>query len=178
MHKFTQKINGHYENDNYVFFWRGPFSNFHKCVIKYNNLQFNCSEQLFMVCKAELFNDHHSLQLIMRAEQPLEQKRIGRTIANFEQPLWDINKYYIMREVVYLKFSQNKYLKKILLDTGEKIICEASPYDAIWGIKMGVDHPDILDENKWKGQNLLGHALMNVRRRLSNDIFGDVVDLE
>lgn len=50
-----------------------------------------------------------------------------------------------------------------MLDTGDKIIVEASPYDKIWGIGMAADDPDIEDQSKWKGTNWLGQAIMDVR---------------
>ena len=40
---------------------------------------------------------------------------------------------------------------------------EASPVDVIWGIGMAKDHKSILDPTEWRGQNLLGFALMEVR---------------
>ena len=63
----------------------------------------------------------------------------------------------------YLKFTQNKKLKDYLKSTGNSILVEASPYDAVWGVKMSMDNDDILYPEKWNGQNLLGFALMQVR---------------
>ena len=49
------------------------------------------------------------------------------------------------------------------MNTKNKILVEASPYDLIWGIGMSEDDKDILDEKKWKGQNLMGKAIMKAR---------------
>ena len=38
--------------------------------------------------------------------------------------------------------------------------------DRIWGIGLSMSDPDRLDRRKWKGQNLLGYALMMVREKL------------
>ena len=43
------------------------------------------------------------------------------------------------------------------------LLVEASPYDNIWGVKLSADNDDILYPEKWKGENLLGFALMQVR---------------
>ena len=61
------------------------------------------------------------------------------------------------------KFSQNPNLKEFLLSTGDALIAEASPYDKIWGI--GLDRNTALrgTVEQWKGENLLGCALMDVR---------------
>ena len=47
-----------------------------------------------------------------------------------------------------------------------KTFVEASPSDGIWGIKMGIKDKGVLDERNWKGQNLLGKALTEVRSKL------------
>ena len=52
----------------------------------------------------------------------------------------------------------------------DKKLVEASPYDKVWGIAMSVDDPDILDETKWRGENLLGMILTQVREVIKLDI--------
>lgn len=76
----------------------------------------------------------------------------------------------VVDKILYQKFTQDEELKKILLDTGDRIIVEASPYDKVWGIAMGVDkYPAILDPKNWKGQNLLGQCLMRVRDKIRKE---------
>lgn len=57
-------------------------------------------------------------------------------------------------------------LKKILLATGDSVLVEASSYDAIWGIKMASNDENATNPLKWRGSNLLGFALMEVRDEL------------
>jgi len=64
------------------------------------------------------------------------------------------------------KFKQNEDLKDFLLATRGKVLVEASPVDAIWGIGLARDHEDALCPTKWRGPNLLGYALMTVRDML------------
>ena len=54
----------------------------------------------------------------------------------------------------------------VLLSTGDSVLVEASPYDAIWGIRLAASSPEAQDPMKWRGQNLLGFALMEVRDEL------------
>ena len=69
---------------------------------------------------------------------------------------------------------QNDELRNFLLSTGDKVLVEASPSDRIWGIGLGKNNPDALDPTKWRGQNLLGFALMNVRDSIAfMDAFGE-----
>lgn len=60
------------------------------------------------------------------------------------------------------KFTQNVELREKLISTGSAVLVEASPKDKVRGIALSADDPDALDMNKWKGENLLGFALMAV----------------
>jgi len=64
------------------------------------------------------------------------------------------------------KFNQHPDLRHFLLGTGGRILVEASPADAVWGIGMSVDDPDARRPSRWKGANRLGFALMQVRSEL------------
>jgi ribA/ribD-fused uncharacterized protein len=64
------------------------------------------------------------------------------------------------------KFSQNPELAGVLRRTGRRVLVEASPYDRIWGIGIGPTHADIARPRQWRGLNLLGFALMDVRDQL------------
>jgi predicted NAD-dependent protein-ADP-ribosyltransferase YbiA (DUF1768 family) len=46
------------------------------------------------------------------------------------------------------------------------MLVEASPRDCIWAIGMGASNPNARDPARWRGANLLGFALMEVRERL------------
>ena len=54
-------------------------------------------------------------------------------------------------------------MKEALLDTGNKILVEGSPVDKVWGVGLNYNDEYILDSSNWKGSNLLGKALMEVR---------------
>lgn len=47
---------------------------------------------------------------------------------------------------------------------------EVNPKDTVWGIALSMDDPDRLDSKKWKGENLLGSILTNVRKELKIEI--------
>ena len=84
----------------------------------------------------------------------------------FDQKVWDKFKYAIVLLGNWHKFSQNRELREFLLSTGDSVLVEASPYDAIWGIRLPASSPEAQDPMKWRGQNLLGFALMEVRDEL------------
>ena len=120
-----------------------------------------------MAQKALLFNDNEIFNEIMKANHPKEYKELGRKIKNFSDLKWNENKYQIVLKGNIAKFSQNEKLKAFLLNTGIKILVEASPYDKIWGIGLSADQENIENPLTWNGENLLGFALMEVRDLIS-----------
>ncbi|MCI8372140.1 MAG: NADAR family protein [Lachnospiraceae bacterium] len=125
-----------------------------------------CMEQYMMEQKAELFQDEEIRQQILESSSPKQIKALGRKVQGFDQNVWDRAKYSIVLNGNWCKFSQNPNLRDFLLSTGDCILAEASPYDAIWGIRLSSDAPEAKNPWKWRGQNLLGFALMEVRDEL------------
>ena len=148
----------------YTFFWKDKIAQWNMTSFKdQNNIEYNCAEQYMMAKKALLFNDKESYINIMEAEHPRDQQKIGRKIKNFNQKIWDANCQSIVYQGNYFKFSQNKELLDILLSTGDTTLVEASSYDKIWGVGISENVALILDKKNWKGQNLLGYILTNLR---------------
>ncbi|OEJ14025.1 hypothetical protein BFL38_04620 [Brachyspira hampsonii] len=128
-----------------------------------NDLTFNCMEKYMMYNKALLFDDKNIADEILNNNQPKAIKELGRKVKNFNDEVWDKMKYKIVFTGNYYKFSQNTDLRNFLLSTKNKVLVEASPYDKVWGIKMKYDDENIENPFFWKGENLLGFALMQVR---------------
>lgn len=138
--------------------WPAPFEE--------NGIVYKTAEHYMMAGKARLFNDEVTLERILQKESPKDVKDLGRQIQNFDADLWNSKKFEIVRQANYLKFSQNKELMNFLSQTGNQILVEASPVDRIWGIGLAEDHPAAKNPLQWKGENLLGFALMEVRDQL------------
>jgi hypothetical protein len=160
--------------DKYIFFWDSIYSNWYGCEFSSAGRKFNCSEQNFMYHKALTFGDVETAEKMMKESHPRVQKKLGKLVKNYDDTTWAEVRYDIMKEAVYLKFSQNKELLSELLKTGDKIFVEASPYDTIWGIGMGEDDDLILDEKNWKGLNLLGKALCEVRAQFIKELEDEI----
>ncbi len=93
-------------------------------------------------------------------------KKLTRNLPGHDSKLWHEKAPGIGLIVYKAKFSQNPYLAKYLLSTGDKILIEATPYDRVWGVGYGMDDSEKLrKENQW-GQNLQGKILMEVRGEL------------
>ena len=167
------------ENSKFLFFWghqpskdgsitKSCFSQWWKSDFSEDGILFSSAEQYMMAGKAKLFKDDACLQLIQNTRDPKECKKLGRKIKNFDDSIWNENKYSIVKQANLLKFSQDKDLQDYLKSTEAKVIVEASPYDRIWGIGMNQNDPRAMDPKQWQGENLLGFALMEVRDVLSN----------
>ncbi|QNN43393.1 NADAR family protein [Pedobacter roseus] len=131
-----------------------------------NDITYQTAEHYMMAQKALLFNDQEIFEKILTKNSPKDVKDLGRQIKNFDVENWDAHKFDIVKQGNLLKFSQSEALKSFLLQTKSKILVEASPVDAIWGIGLAEDNSDALNPEKWKGLNLLGFALMEVRDEL------------
>ncbi|KAJ5697897.1 hypothetical protein N7488_011581 [Penicillium malachiteum] len=129
------------------------------------------AEQYMMHRKALLFAgaDHPITQEIQKGWKvhPRSLRDLGRKIPNFSDDAWEENRFDIVVEGSYLKFSQNEDLKQKLLATGIRELVEASPRDRIWGVGFGAKNAGSMRE-EW-GLNLLGQALMKARERILED---------
>lgn len=152
--------------DKYTLFYNGAFSNFFPCEFEIDGIKFCTSEQYFMYKKALTFNDHVIANLILNEPDPLNQKQLGRGVADYNDDVWSKVRYQHMYDGCFAKFTQNAYLKSQLLYTVGTNLVEASPYDTIWGIGLSEIDPLAWDESNWKGLNLLGKVLDEVRETI------------
>lgn len=143
----------------------GYFSQFFQSnFIDENGIEFKCCEQFMMYNKAILFGDTTIANKILQETTPKVIKTLGRKVRNFDENIWNEHKEEIVFKGNYLKFTQNEELKERLISTGNKMLVEASPYDKIWGI--GINVKQAIEGKEWKGLNLLGNILMNVRKKI------------
>lgn len=164
------KNNMRYTDKMVTFFTGGaPFSNFYFSPLVYKGHNVKTAEQAFMIEKAITFGDESKILPIVQARSAAEAKKVGRTVRNFNPKVWDEKRYGVMVDILKIKF-QNPTLKEILLRTDNLELVEGSPYDAIWGVKLDWMSDEILDRNNWRGRNLLGKALMEVREYYRNQI--------
>ncbi|MEM7104768.1 MAG: NADAR family protein [Bacteroidota bacterium] len=133
---------------------------------EHEDILYKSAEHWMMAGKARLFNDFDMLQLILECESPGEAKKLGRKVRNFDHVIWEKHRFEIVVEGNMHKFSQHDDIREFLINTGDRVIVEASPYDRIWGIGMSKNNENAPRPEKWRGLNLLGFALMVVRDRL------------
>ena len=162
------------EHLKYIFFWghtpaadgsitSACFSQWWDCRFTVDGVEYRTAEQYMMAQKAVLFGDEEVLREIMNAGHPKQFKALGRKISGFKQDIWDNSCRDIVTAGTVAKFSQNSELGDYLINTKERVLVEASPYDKIWGIGMGKDNPKCENPSLWNGTNYLGFCLMEAR---------------
>jgi ribA/ribD-fused uncharacterized protein len=120
-----------------------------------------------MADKARLFGDEMMMSRILDAPSPGAAKALGRAIRGYDEGLWAANRYGIVLEGNIAKFGQNPDLLAYLHTTAGRVLVEASPADRVWGIGLAADDRRAGQPSQWRGLNLLGFALMDVREDLA-----------
>ena len=130
-----------------------------------DGVAYSSAEQYMMAAKVSTAGGQQDLldRIMTAGQEPRVAKHLGRT-AVIDVAAWDA---VSLDCVVYgnlLKFSQNANLRGLLLATGDHRLAEAAPQDLIWGIGLSIE--EAAADEKWRGRNQLGRALMRVREML------------
>jgi ribA/ribD-fused uncharacterized protein len=161
----------------YLFFWQHTatttdeigkecLSQWYASSFELEGLVFETAEHYMMYRKSVLFGDLGKAQQILAAPNPAVAKALGRSVRGFSDAVWKEHRSGICIDGNCAKFSQSPPLREFLLHTKPCVLVEASPVDRVWGIGLAAEHEHASDALKWRGQNLLGFALMTVRDRL------------
>ncbi|MEV6110918.1 NADAR family protein [Streptomyces sp. NPDC051940] len=165
------------ERAKYVFFWGhrpqkdgsvgpGCFSQWWPAPFTVDGVTYATAEHWMMAGKARLFDDPDAEREAIAASHPSEAKAAGRRVKDFDEDVWSAHRFELVVEGSTHKFDQHPDLRAYLLGTGTRVLVEASPRDRIWGIGMGASNEDAEHPDRWRGDNLLGFALMEARQRL------------
>ena len=144
----------------------GYLSNWYLCKFTIDEVNFSSMEQYMMYKKALCFKDMEIANKILATEDVSKIKTLGRLVTNYNENYWNGVRQIIIYNGLLAKFSQNEDLKEKLKATGNAIIAECAVQDKIWGIGLSMKDSKRVDMDQWKGQNLLGYALMMVRESL------------
>ncbi|RYZ15994.1 MAG: NADAR family protein, partial [Sphingobacteriales bacterium] len=166
---------------SFLFFWghqpardgsvtQSCFSQWWHAPFEVAGQHYATAEHWMMAGKASMFNDKDTEARILAAKSPAEAKKLGRDVRGFDPTVWDEQKFALVTAGNFHKFNQHEALRGFLLGTGDRILVEASPVDPVWGIGLAADDEHAANPLLWKGENLLGFALMEVRDRLGSSL--------
>lgn len=142
----------------------GFLSNWYLSDFEIADKQYSSVEQYLMYRKAELFGDTEMQKKILTTSDPAAIQKYGRAVTPFNSVVWDGFKQLILHEALDAKFRSNTKLGDMLLETGDAILVEGTASDKVFANGLKRDDPDRFDMAKWKGKNLLGFTLMEVRK--------------
>merc|ERR1719336_1297130 len=127
-----------------------------------------------MCSKAKACGDVEVFAKVLSSSSPKRQKALGRSLdPRAVARCWKLTeKWACQLQGARAKFGQNPEMALRLLRTGHKPIAEASPSDRIFGIGLAPSDPLAQDPCHWRGANLLGRALMQVRAELRDELLG------
>ena len=146
-----------------------PLSNHHRCKFTIDHQTFHSTEQFFMFRKALYFHDKDTATKILQTTDPKHAKSLGRKVANFDLSSWSQVCDEIMKTGLYAKFRQNVHLSNFLKGTISRRLAEANPHDSYWGVGLALQDETIWDSSKWKGKNVLGSLLEDLRDTLQRN---------
>ena len=146
----------------------GYLSNWYPASFHKDGVKFSTTEQYMMYEKARLFGDDKMMEKILKENQPSKIKAYGRKVQHYDDAVWIKNRRQIVLDGNLAKFSQHPELKGKLLASGDAILAECAVRDTIWGIGLSMKSPDRFHPDRWKGKNLLGEILMEVRSQLAS----------
>ncbi|WP_407562373.1 NADAR family protein [Streptomyces sp. 184] len=125
------------------------------------------AEHWMMAAKARLFGDGAAEERILATRHPGAAKAEGRKVRGFDEAQWQEHRFAAVVRGNLAKFGQHPALGAYLRGTGGRVLVEASPVDRVWGIGLAATDAEAQDPGAWRGLNLLGFALMEVRTTLA-----------
>ncbi len=141
-----------------------PMSNFAAAEFEVSSQKFPTVEHFYSYKKCELNGKKELAYHVLKTEQPVETIAISKGNA-----LDDETRVEVVKSGLLAKFHQNPDLKQKLIETGDKIIAEANPYDKFWGTGCALRSEILGQPGKWPGQNKLGVLLMDLRSEFKED---------
>jgi ribA/ribD-fused uncharacterized protein len=144
----------------------GYLSNWYPVEFTYADIRYSSMEQYMMYQKAVCFQDERTASLIRKTDDVAKIKALGRQVSGYDENTWNGVRQIVVYEGLLAKFSQNEELNRQLLATSDATLAECAVRDRVWGIGLSMNDPKRNDKANWKGQNLLGYALMMARSYL------------
>ena len=127
-------------------------SNFYPCVVELDGVQYPSTENAYQAAKTLIIRERKDFPNVSAAHS----KKMGKLVTKRKD--WDSVKLSVMRDLLWQKFTQDRF-KELLLKTGNTKIIEGNTWgDVYWGVCDG------------KGKNHLGVSIMKIRTALQTGL--------
>lgn len=136
-----------------------PLSNFSAFSLHWHGWRFDTSEAAYHWEKfpsaGQGCAENGIARMIRLATSAHEAFKIAECNAQWRCSNWDVIKVAVMRRILRAKADQHEYVRRKLLETGDRSLVENSWRDSFWGWGPNCD-----------GQNMLGKLWMELRTEL------------
>ncbi len=140
------------DNEKQIFFYEQEFyifSNFSSFKLDWKGYDWMTSEHAY---HSEKFGDKDILEKLKATRSAHDAMKLAYSNRDKYRKDWDEIKLKVMKDILRAKVEQHPYVKKKLLESGNKELIENSWRDSYWG----------WGENQ-KGENHLGKLWMEIR---------------
>jgi ribA/ribD-fused uncharacterized protein len=137
--------------------------------IEFQGTMYHSAKQAIYAEIAKGFQDDTHLQQIMIAETPDAIQYSVKDVpgeVDVNETKWNDMMNRLLFDVNLLKFKQYPELGQRLLETKQATLGAYLPNDNRIGIGISLDMVQSQNQMNWSGQNLLGKALMDIRKQL------------
>jgi ribA/ribD-fused uncharacterized protein len=141
------------------------FSNSSNHAVAIDGVTYPTITHYLVAMKAREVKNDEMYTKILGTATPKAVKALEKKIILSDE-VWDLKKDEVMTKAVRAKFTQYPELRSKLLETGDKPIGNADARETYWGIGTSMDTDKARIPSKWRGQNKLGHILMELRKSL------------
>jgi len=145
-----------FDNEKQIFFYEQEFyvfSNFSSFKLRWKGFDWMTSEHIY---HSEKFNDSKLIEQLKETRSAHDAMKLAYANRENYKKDWDDIKLKVMKDILRAKVEQHPYVKKKLLESGDKELIENSWRDSYWGWGANKD-----------GENHLGKLWMEVRAELN-----------
>lgn len=127
------------------------------------NTLFTTLIQYIEYSKAIVFQDRETARAILNEHDPFVLRGLGQGIRGYNEVQWNGRRGAVLYRGLAARLEQHPEMISELAGTGEELLVYCDPVDDVLGIRLWKDDPQVQDIDKWRGQNLLGFTLMELR---------------
>ena len=170
----TELCNAYTENSDIISIrsQNNVMSNFYKCVVTLDGIDFKSSEHAYQWRLAKYFG-RNLAQDILEAPTPGRAKEITSQIQKHLYGSWHEHKLNVMKEILMSKAESCKEFRDALIESRDKKLVETVKSDRFWSCGLTPLKAQTTKPPYYPGENHLGRLLELVRDHLINQTKND-----
>ena len=143
----------------------GFLSNAYPTEFELDKVVYTSVEQCLSNQRCLMADDWSKAFRVMESIDAEEQRSIASKVKLRNENVWVGTRQALCMRALHAKFEQNPGLKRDLLRTGDAVLVKYGAEDPVWGCGLDLEDCEEPDVWEWKGMNLLGFALMELRKQ-------------